>query len=174
MSNRAGRISGLALALSLAGAFLGPSPVSPQILAIGGHAVANLDVRDDITWGVGPRVHLGLPLTGITIQGTMDFFGPDCGALECDLEEVGVNLLWSLPVPFVLNPYLGAGMAFQKWQGQTYAGNDSDTGINFLAGIVLQGPTFRRFQPFVEGKYQIWNDYDNQKVLAGGILFNVF
>lgn len=136
--------------------------------------MANLDVRDDITWGVGPRVQLGLPLTGITIQGTMDFFGPDCGTLECDLDEVGVNLLWSLPVPFVLNPYLGAGMAFQKWQGKAYEGKDSDTGINFLAGIVLQGPTFRRFQPFVEGKYQIWNDYDNQKVLAGGILLKVF
>jgi len=174
MSKAAGRILGLTAAFLAIGAFHGPMPGSAQILAVGGHAVANMDVRNDMTWGVGPRVHLSLPLTGITIQGTMDFYGPDCGTLECDLDEMAVNLLWSLPVPFVLNPYLGAGMAFQKWKGQAYLDNDSDTGINFLAGIVVQGPTFRRFQPFVEGKYQIWNDYDNQKTIAGGILLNLF
>jgi hypothetical protein len=174
MPTVAGRISGLVLALFVSGALVSPVPASPQILAIGGHTVANLDVRDNLTWGVGPRLHLSLPLTGISVQGTMDFFGPECGTLECDLDEVDVNLLWSPPVSFVLNPYLGAGMAFQKWEGQAYADNDSDTGFNFLFGMVLQGPTFRRFQPFVEGKYQIWNDYDNQKVLAGGILLRVF
>lgn len=174
MSNVTGRIWGLALALFGSGAFFSPVPAFSQILAVGGQTVANLDVRDDITWGVGPRVQLSLPLTGLTIQGTMDFFGPDCGTLECDLDEVGVNLLWSLPVSFVLDPYLGAGMAFQKWDGQAYRDNDSDTGVNILAGFVLQGVTFRRFQPFLEAKYQIWNDFVNQKVLAGGVLLRVF
>jgi hypothetical protein len=174
MSKGSGRIVGLLVALLSAGAWAAPGPTSAQLLAVGGHFSANTGARENVTWGVGPRVHLGLPLIGLTLQGTYDFYGPDCGALECDLDEMGVNLLWSLPVPFILDPYLGAGLAFQKWEGQPYVDNDSDTGVNFLAGVVLQGPTFRRFQPFLELRYQIWREYDNQKVFAGGILLNVF
>jgi hypothetical protein len=174
MSEGSGRILGLMLAFLSVGGFSAAVPGSAQILAIGGQVSANTDARDDLTWGVGPRVHLGLPLVGISIQGTYDFYAPDCGTPDCDLKEMGVNLLWSLPVPFLVNPYLGAGLAFQKWDGEAYADDDSDTGVNFLAGIVLQGPTFQRFQPFGEVRYQIWKDYDNQKVFAGGILMSIF
>ena len=174
MSKGSGRMLGLMLAFFSFGGFTVPVPSSAQVLAIGGQISANTDAREDITWGVGPRVHVGVPLIGLSIQGTYDFYGPDCGTLECDLVEMGVNVLWSLPVPFLVNPYLGAGMAFQKWEGEAYVDDDSDTGVSFLAGVVLQGPTFRRFQPFGEVRYQIWNDYDNQKVFAGGILMTIF
>ena len=88
---------------------------------------------------------------------------------------VDSKVLWSLPVPFLINPYLGAGLAFQKWDGGGFQPEeDSDTGFNFLGGLILQGPTFTRFQPFVEFKYQAWNDYDDQKVFSGGILLVLF
>jgi hypothetical protein len=168
-----GRV-GLMLAFLSLGSVAVAVPSSAQILAIGGQVSANTDAQEDVTWGVGPRVHLGLPLIRISVQGTYDFYAPDCGTLECDLKEMGVNVLWSLPVPFLVSPYLGAGLAFQKWEGESYADDDSDTGVNFLAGIVLQGPMFQRFQPFGEVRYQIWKDYGNQKVFAAGILMNIF
>jgi len=169
-----GRMLGLALALCSLASFTGPGNASAQILAVGGHVSVNPDIEDDLTLGVGARAHLSLPLTGFTIQGTYDFYGPKCGTLECDLGEAGLNLLWSLPVPFLLNPYLGAGVAFQNWTGESAMGTDSDQGFNFLAGVVLQGPTFSRFQPFVEVKYQKWNDFEDQKVLSAGILLSLF
>jgi hypothetical protein len=90
------------------------------------------------------------------------------------MDELGVSLIWSLPVSFLVNPYFGAGLVRQEWEGQASAGHDSDTGVDFLAGFVLKGPTFRRFQPSGEVRYQIWNDYRNQKVFGGGILMNIF
>jgi hypothetical protein len=168
-----GRIGAVLASLSL-GSVAMAAPSAAQILAIGGQVSANTDVQENVTWGVGPRVHVGFPLIGFTVQGMYDFYAPDCGTLKCDLKEMGVNLLWSLPVPSPVKPYFGAGLAFQKWEGETPTGDDSDTGVNFLAGIVLQGPTFHRFQPFGEIRYQIWKDYVNQKVFAGGILMNIF
>ena len=90
------------------------------------------------------------------------------------MNELGVNVLWALPVPFLMKPYIGAGMAFQKWEGQFDLSTDEGTAINFLAGLILQGPTFDQFQPFVEFKYQSWDEYENQKVMAGGIMLVIF
>ncbi len=119
---------------------------------------------------------LGLALTLCSLA---SFTGP--GNASAQILAVGGhvsvnpdNLLWSLPVPFLLNPYLGAGVAFQNWTGESAMGTDSDQGFNFLAGVVLQGPTFSRFQPFVEVKYQKWNDFEDQKVLSAGILLSLF
>ena len=166
----------LALAAGMLGTLLLGSPglVSGQALAVGGHVTMNRDLTDETTWGIGGRAQLGMPLTGITIQGTADFYSPDCGTLECDLNDVSVNLLWSLPVPHVANPYLGAGLAMQNADGSWAMGEDTDYGLNLLAGIVLQGPTFNRFQPFVEARYQAMQDFDSQLVFSGGILLKIF
>lgn len=166
----------LALAAGVLGtlALLAPNPASAQVLAVGGQVSMNRDIAEDNTWGVGARAQVGLPLTGITVQGTADFFSPDCGTLDCDFREVSVNLLWSLPVPYVANPYLGAGVAMQNADGTWAMGEDTDYGLNLLAGIILQGPTFQRFQPFVEAKYQAMQDFDSQLVFSGGILLKIF
>jgi hypothetical protein len=169
-----GRIAGVAVALLGTMSLAAPSSASAQALAIGGHASLNPDLVEENTLGVGLRAHVGLPLTGLAVQATYDFYGPDCGVFECDVGEAGLNLLWSLPVPYFFHPYFGAGAAFRKWTGQSQWGTESHQGVNFLAGVVLQGPTFRRFQPFIEAKYQVWNDTDNQKVLSGGILLSLF
>lgn len=162
------------MALGFLCALLGALPASGQVLSVGGHFVANTDIDDELTWGVGGRAHLGLPLTGLTLQGTYDFYSPSCGNFDCDMNELGVNVLWALPVPFLMKPYIGAGMAFQKWEGQFDLSTDEGTAINFLAGLILQGPTFDQFQPFVEFKYQSWDEYENQKVMAGGIMLVIF
>ena len=99
-----GRRLGIALALLFPGTIVGFGQVSAQVLAVGGHFVANADLDEDFTWGVGGRAHLSLPLTGLTLQGTYDFYSPSCGTLECDLNEVGVNVLWNLPVPYWMPP----------------------------------------------------------------------
>jgi len=173
MNHRIGRTLTLVLCLFTLAAFVGMERGASQIVAVGGHVSLNKDITEDMTWGVGARGHLSLPLTGMTIQGTADIFSPDCGPLECDFQEVSLNLLWSLPVPFVASPYFGAGIAVQNTEGQGDLGDQSDYGVNFLAGIILKGPTFSRFRPFVEVKYQMMQDFDPQTVFSGGILLVV-
>ena len=150
-----------------------PGPIQAQTLAVGGQVTLNRDLEEDNTWGFGPRAVFGIPLTGISLQATADFYSPGCGTGDCDLRDVGINLLWSLPVPYVANPYFGAGLAMQEWSGDREGGDDTDYGVNFLAGVVLQGPTFQRFQPFVEAKYQAMQDFDAQLVFSGGILLKI-
>jgi len=174
MNRGIGRTLTLVLGLCTVAAFVGVEGGVSQVLAVGGQLSANKGLSDDLTWGFGARAQISLPLTGITFQGTADFFEPDCGTVggsgACKLNEVSLNLLWSLPVPFVATPYFGAGLAVQNSEGQGVHGDKSDYGANFLAGIVLKGPTFSRFRPFGEVKYQMMQDFDPQTVFSGGIL----
>jgi hypothetical protein len=174
MARSLGRVLALSAGVLLIWTLGVPGPASGQVLAVGGQVSMNRDIAADNTWGVGARGYLRLPLTGITLQGTADFYSPYCGTLECDLREVGLNLLWSLPVPFVANPYFGAGLAVRYPDGSWAELEDSDYGVNFLAGIVLQGARFQRFRPFVEVKYQGMQDFDAQTVFSGGILLKIF
>lgn len=172
MSKGPGRSIGLSIALLSALAF--PSaPLSAQLIDVGGHFAANFDAREEVTWGVGPRIQLSDPMFGFSLLLSYDFYSPDCGTLKCDLDEFGVGLLWSLPFPYLLDPYFGAGVAFQKWEGLAYDGKEEDTAFSFLAGIALQGRTFERFRPFLEGKYQTGAAAGGQKVISGGILLSI-
>lgn len=179
MSNGVGRITILmagALALMTSGI---PRSASAQILAVGGQVPVNRSVVEDHTWGIGARGQLGLPLIGVTLLGTADFYSPDCGNVGCEFQDASLNLLWSLPGIFAARPYFGAGVTIQKAGGgwSLEEGEDwgiNDRGINFLAGIVLKGDSFRRFQPFMEAKYQAMQNYENQTVVSGGILLRVF
>lgn len=151
-----------------------PGKASSQVLAVGGQVTMNQDVAVDETWGFGARGQLGLPMTGITLQGTVDFYNPECGSVDCDFRDVSINLLWSVPAPYLANPYFGAGLAMQHAGGGWDLGDSDDYGLNVIAGIVLQGPTFRRFQPFAEVKYQAMKDFESQLVFSGGILLRLF
>jgi hypothetical protein len=164
----------LAIGLIAFMAFVAVEEGSGQILAIGGHASMNQDISDETTWGWGARGQIGLPLTSLAIQGTLDFFSPDCDSQDCELQEVSVNLLWTLPIPWLAKPYLGAGVAVQNSEGDWDLGDQSDYGVNALAGIILQGPTFPRFQPFGEVKFQSMEDFDSQTVFTFGILLALF
>jgi len=151
-----------------------PREASSQVLALGGQATMNQDIAVNATWGFGVRGQVGLPMTGINLQATVDFYNPDCGPVDCDFRDVGINLLWSIPAPYVANPYFGAGLAMQHAGGGWDLGDSDDYGLNLLAGIVLQGPTFQRFQPFGEVKYEVMQDFESQLVFSGGILLRLF
>jgi hypothetical protein len=163
-------VLGLMAFMSLAGVEEGSS----QILAVGGHATMNQDIGDETTWGWGVRGQVGLPLTGINVQGTLDFLSPECPSGNCDLNELTVNLLWILPVPVLMKPYLGAGVVVQNSEGDWDLGDTSDFGGNVLAGIALIGPTFPRFRPFGEVKYRFMDDFDSQTVFSFGIQVVLF
>ncbi len=160
--------------LLLLAATLLPTEGTGQVLAVGGHVSMNRDVVDDNTWGVGGRAQLSLPLTGVTLLGTADIFSPDCGPLDCDLQEASLNLLWSFPIPFVATPYIGSGLVAQNTDGNSGLGNDVYYGIQFMGGVVLGGPAFPRFRPFAEFKYQAMDDLDSQTVISAGIYLVIF
>ena len=167
------RVVRLSFVLSSLGLLLTPVSTTAQIVDIGGHFAANLDAREEVTWGVGPRLQLSDPIFGFSLLLSYDFYSPDCGTLKCDLDEFGVSLLWSFPMATLLDPYLGVGLAFQKWEGLAYEGREEKTALSFFGGIALQGPTFERFRPFIEGKYQTGTAAGNQKVISGGILLSI-
>jgi hypothetical protein len=174
MSKSLVRSTFLVLGLFTFLALSGTETASAQVAAVGGHVSLNQDLGEGTTWGVGARAHLSLPLTGVTLQGTVDFFSPDCGTLECDFQEASLNVLWSLPIPFLAKPYFGAGIAAQNSEGEGLLGDEKDFGANFLAGVILQGPAFTRFQPFGEVKYQMMQDFDPQTVFSFGMMLALF
>jgi hypothetical protein len=179
MRNGIGKTLTLVLGLFSLAAFLGVEEGAGQTLAVGGQVSFNSDLGEDGTWGGGARAHITLPLTGLTFQVTGDFFSPefmglDCETESCSFNEVSLNLLFTLPVPYVFKPYFGLGMAAQFVDVEEFVEEDKDYGTNFLAGIILGGPTFSRFKPFFEIKYQSMADFDAQTVYAGGFLLVLF
>lgn len=116
---------------------------------------------------MGARVGFGLPLDGLGVHGTFDFFFPDCGEGECELWNGGVNLTVDLAIFEEVTPYGGAGVAFQKLdvEGATL----DDTGFSVLAGLRAGG--LLPVTLLGEARYQIMNDFDDQLVLAIGFSF---
>ncbi len=168
------RSAALACLLALGGVVLPRQEVLAQ-LALGGQVTWNRDAGEDGTFGLGARALLSIPLTGLAVQGTADLYSLDCldgGGGDCTLKDLGVNVLWSLPVPLLLNPYLGAGVAVQTWEAG--AGQSDRRGVNILAGVNLEGLVFERFRPFGEAKYQVFQDADDQLVFALGFLVTLF
>ena len=152
---------------------LSPGPVAAQ-LGLGGQFSLNQDLAEETTVGVGVRGQLQVPLTGLMVQGTLDFYDPDCGSDDCDVRDVGVNLLWSLPVPVLVKPYFGAGLAIVDLGGEGFGEGDTEYGINGLGGVMLTGGPFQRLRPFAEVKYQMISDFDDQLVFSGGVLLYLF
>jgi len=149
----------LAVACFLAGSL---RPVEGQILSVGARVsyITEVDlVIQQGTLGLGGQAVLGFPVIGLKVQGTLDFYFPDCEGVDCDLRDVGLNGLWTLPIP-VVDPYLGAGVAVIR--SSVEGEDDTDVGLNLLLGL-----GFRRL--FVETKLQLLQDLDNQLVLTGGV-----
>ncbi len=161
------------LLLGLTALALLTRPVGAQIF-LGGQ----LSYDDDIargSWAIGARAGIDIPLVGLTILATGDFYMPDCGIQECDFQDASLNLVYRLPIPLLISPYFGAGVAVQNTEGKSsMLGDLSDYGVSVLAGAVLKGPTFSRFQPFGEVRYVLMQDFDNQRIVSFGILFRPF
>jgi hypothetical protein len=169
--------AGLVLAVALA---LFPWQVASGQVSIGAHASYMSEIGTgftaqtaDGTVGVGGRLGIGIPVVGIKLLGTVDMFFPDCGTEDCDFHAATANLLYTIPIPVLISPYFGAGIAVQNSEGgSSFLGDLSDWGINLMAGFSLDNGG--SFQPFVEGKYQIMNDFDDQLVISAGLSFSTW
>ncbi len=148
----------------------GPSSVAGQ-LAFGGQVSATEFVESERTWGYGFRAQVQIPGLGLGVQGTYDAFGEDCPGGSCDLKELAVNVIWVFPLPIPIRPYVGGGVISETLEGSGVEVNTEEYRVQVLGGVVLGGPTFQRFRPFGEVKYEL---EESRTTFSGGILLYLF
>jgi hypothetical protein len=155
----------LVLLLLLPGA-----PVSAQF-ALGGHVtLTELDLSE-ADWAFGGRAVAGVPLTGLGAQVTLDVFETGCETEGCRSQVLGAYLLYSFPVPFVMNPYVGGGVSFDASDDFDFDWDVGEMEWNLVAGVILGGPAFPTFKPFAEGRYEL---RDGRAVFSAGVLLYLF
>lgn len=121
----------------------------------------------DGTVGVGGRLGIGISSVGIRLLGTVERFFPDCGSEDCEFEVGTATVIYDLPTSSALSPYLGAGISVQNSDGgASILGNRSDWGVNLMAGFSLGSGNL---SPFVEARYQLMQDFDNQLAVSAGL-----
>ncbi len=148
-----------------------PASQARAQFALGGQvAVTELDLTE-ANWGLGGRAVLGVPLTGLGAQATLDVFDLDCGSGSCRSQSLGVHLLYSFPVPLLMNPYVGAGVSLDASESLTLDWGDGELDWNLLAGVILSGPAFPTVRPFAEARYEL---EDGGTVFSGGVLVYLF
>ncbi len=161
---------GLALTIALA---LFPWQDAWGQVSIGAHASYMTEIgagAADGTMGVGGRFGVGIPVTGIRILATADMFFPDCGTEDCDFYTGTLNLLYGIPGAMVIKPYFGAGIAVQSVR--LTVASESEWGVNVMAGVSFGGVS--TFQPFVEAKYQIMNEWGEPFVISAGLSYSTW
>ena len=161
---------GLALTIALA---IFPWQAAWGQASIGVHASASPRVEGaggSVGFGVGGggRLGLGIPVVGIKFLVTADVLLPDCGAVKCRLYNGSLNLLYTLPIPMVVTPYFGGGVAYQHADGASSPlGAGNDLGVNLLAGISFG--SVGTFHPFGELRYQFMSDHGNLIMGSAGV-----
>jgi hypothetical protein len=140
-------------------------------VAIGGHLSRTEFLEEEATWGYGARALVQIPGMGLGVQGTYDRYGEDCPGGNCDLTEVGANLVWTFPLPIVIHPYVGGGVVFETLEGSGVEVDTDNYRVQVLGGLVLSGPSFRRFRPFGEVRYEL---EEKRTSFSGGILLYLF
>lgn len=121
----------------------------------------------DGAFGLGARVGVGLPLVGLGVTGSFDYFFPDCDPLDCSFWDLSGNVTYTLP-SVAVNPYFGGGVALQSFEVE--GESEEEVGFNLLAGVKLGA--MMPVNLFGELKYQIFGDpFDNQFVISAGLYF---
>lgn len=121
------------------------------------------------TIGVGGRGEIVASRLGVRILGSLEMFFPDCGAEDCEYEIGTVSVIYDLETESGVFPYLGAGLSVQNADGRSSAiGNRSDWGGHLVAGFRMGQPGLR---PFVDVRYQLMPDFENQFALSAGVSF---
>jgi hypothetical protein len=118
-------------------------------------------------FGIGARLELSPATLPISLYGSADYVFLDDTFLDF---AVGAKYALTLPGS-PLAPYFGAGVTHQRWSLEV-GGMDfdaDDTGFHVAAGLGLGG--VMPFGAFVEGRYLIMSDFENQFVINLGILF---
>lgn len=162
----------LALALAaVLGAVLQPGREAAGQVALGTQLSMTEYVVDENSWGPGVRALLKVPFTGLTIQGTYDSFRMPCGPETCRHRDLGFALLWSFPLPLLVDPYLGVGVAPVVEEGWKLNWDVGRTGMYALGGLWLGGPGFRGTRFFAEAKHSF---RENQLFISAGFLLFLF
>jgi len=148
-----------------------PGPEVAGQAAVGAQLSMTEYGADETSWGPGVRALLKVPFTGLALQGTYDAIPWDCGSESCRDREVGFAVLWSLPVHFLVDPYLGVGVAPEVGEGLTLNWDDGRTGVHVLAGLWIGGAESRRTRFFAEVTHLF---RDSRLVISAGFLFFLF
>ena len=161
-------VGGLLLAFA---AFLSPHAAQAQV-SLGVQASYNGEPAGleglDGAFGLGARVGVGLPLVGLGVTGSFDYFFPDCDPADCSFWDLSGNVTYTLP-SVAVNPYFGGGVALQSFEVDGFD-SEEEIGFNLLAGVKLGAMMPVDF--FGELKYQIFGEpFDNQFVISAGVYF---
>jgi len=162
----------LALALAaVLGAVLQPGGEAAGQVALGTQLSMTEYVVDENSWGPGVRALLKVPFTGLTIQGTYDSFRMPCGPETCRHRDLGFALLWSFPLPLLVDPYLGVGVAPVVEEGWKLNWDVGRTGMYALGGLWLGGTGGRGTRFFAEAKHSF---RESQLFVSAGFLLFLF
>jgi len=147
----------------------------------GGEAAAQVEVTGTASiisvrgtsFGVGGR--LGVPVKesfdmGIRIEGAFDYYWPSC-SLDCNLAMGHLNVVFQNRFGDDALAYFGAGATYEDYalvQNGTLL-EDTGWGMNLVVGSRTQ--TLATFRPFVEIRWILINDIQNQFAFTlGGAL----
>jgi hypothetical protein len=114
-------------------------------------------------FGIGARLEVSPPAFPVSFYGSGDYVFVDDTFLDF---AVGAKYALSLPGS-PLAPYFGAGVTHQRWSVSDF--DFDDTGFHLAAGLGLGG--VMPIGAFVEGRYLLMGDFENQLVINLGILF---
>lgn len=162
----------IAVAVVVLGLMLAPTSLKAQI-DIG----AQGSWGDDVDFGLGGRVVVGLPIEQFPLEliGSFDYFFPDID--NFDYWEINANAAYVIPVPTpTVAPYAGAGINIARASVDVgtvpgvgdFSASDTEVGLNLLGGVKfpLQSVT-----PYGELRIELGGG--EQFVITGGVSFNV-
>lgn len=153
-------------------------------LAIPGGLNAQLSIApqvswgDDVDFGLGGRVTLGLPIQDFPLEaiGSFDVFFPDDeGDVDLDYWEINLNAAYLFPIVTpTVTPYVGGGLNIAHASVSVpegfggLDGDDTELGLNLLGGVKFP---LRNVTPYGELRIELGGG--EQFVLTGGVAFNI-
>lgn len=170
------RLASAALATLLL--FFPPDSLSGQVgppVGLGAHGVYATNGFDGAV-GAGGRLSVSI-VPGIRALGIADYYFPDCkGADSCSYWGASANVLLSgTGVPGLIRTRLGGGLAYQK-RSREGAPADNPTefdteAVGFQMLLLAEIGLFPLVNPFVEARYEVFDEFKNQVVLSIGMGF---
>lgn len=121
---------------------------------------------EDRAMGLGLRSETRVNPVPVALAISWDYFFPRCGVIGCSLWQAHANAKVDLGRVLPFDPFIGGGIHYRSFSQRLSSGTDrqTGTGLNILGGI-WTGPTF------LEARYEITEDLDNQFVFSLGLTF---
>ena len=143
-----------------------------QSFRIGGHGLYTNSTLED-AFGLGARLHIGIPRFPLDFQGIYDYQFLDCraGYSDCSAWTGVMNVLLTAGETGV---YVGAGAAYHRRDFPPDEGEGGlvvveEWGYDFVFGAILD--LLPVVDPILEFRYEVYDQIDNQLILSAGIVF---